>query len=300
MSNPLRVLSFESRKAAEMRSLIERHGGVATIAPAMREVSLGMTPEIQAFVDRLREGSLDVIILLTGVGAEALATAIETEHSRDWLFDQLQRLRIVVRGPKPFATLKKWGVRVDAKAPEPNTWREVVETLVALVADSQTAAADSGDETGEPPRPGLKLPLDGLNIAVQEYGQPSTELYAALEERGATVLPVPVYRWQLPDDISPVVAAIDAAAREEFDIALFTTAQHIVHTVQIAESLGRRDEWLASLRRTVIASIGPTATERLREYGLPVDIEPEHPHMGHLVRAAIEGAGERLETARNR
>jgi len=300
MSNPLRVLSFESRKAVEMQSLIERHGGVATIAPAMREVSLGMTPEIQMFVDQLREGSLDVIILLTGVGAEALATAIETEHSRDWLLDQLQRLRIVVRGPKPFATLKKWGVRVDAKAPEPNTWREVVETLVALVADSQTAAADSGDETGEPPLPGLKLPLDGLNIAVQEYGQPSTELYAALEERGATVLPVPVYRWQLPDDISPVVAAIDAAAREEFDVALFTTAQHIVHTVQIAESLGRRDEWLASLRRTVIASIGPTATERLREYGLPVDIEPEHPHMGHLVRAAIDGAGERLETVRNR
>ena len=296
MPDPLRVLSFESRKAAEMQSLIERHGGVPTIAPAMREVSLGMTPEIQTFVDRLRDGTLDVMILLTGVGADALATAIETEHSRDWFFEQLERLKIVVRGPKPFAMLRKWGVHVDAKAPEPNTWHEVVETVASLIAGSpdETVVGDSAtaDATGQS--------LAGLRIAVQEYGQPATELYTALEERGASVLPVPVYRWQLPDDISPVVAAIDAASRGEFDITLFTTAQHVVHTFQVAESLDRRDEWLASLRRTVIASIGPTATERLKEYGLPVDIEPEHPHMGHLVRAAIEGARERLTVARSR
>lgn len=291
MSDPLRVLSFESRKAAEMQSLIERHGGVATIAPAMREVSLGMTPEIQTFVNRLSDGSLDLIIVLTGVGAEALLTAIETEHSRDWFFERLQQLKIVVRGPKPFATLRNWGVRVDTKAPEPNTWHEVVQTVVSLVTESSP---------GDGPPSSANKPLAGLRIAVQEYGQPSTELYAALEDRGASVLPVPVYRWQLPDDISPVVAAIDAAARNEFDVTLFTTAQHIVHTVQIAESLGRRDEWLVSLRRTVIASIGPTATERLKEYGLQVDIEPEHPHMGHLVRAAIEGARERLTVARSR
>ncbi len=286
MPDPLRVLSFESRKAAEMRSLIERHGGVATIAPAMREVTLGMTPEIQAFVDRLNDGTLDLMIFLTGVGAEALATAIETEHSREHFLEQLDQLRIVVRGPKPFATLKKWGLHVDAKAPEPNTWHEVVQSVESVVAD----AADATSEK----------PLAGLRIAVQEYGQPSDELYAALEERGASVLPVPVYRWQLPEDIAPVVAAIDAAARNEFDVTLFTTAQHIVHTVQIAESLGRRDEWLASLRRTVIASIGPTATARLSEYGLPVDIEPDHPHMGHLVRAALTGAAVRLQAARSR
>lgn len=296
MSDPLRVLSFESRKATEMRSLIERHGGRATIAPAMREVSLGMTPQIQAFVDRLNDGTLDLIILLTGVGAEALLTAIETEHSRDWFFEQLERLKIVVRGPKPFATLKKWGVRVDAKAPEPNTWHEVVETVVSLVAGSTTEL--SGNEPADEISP--DRPLAGLLIAVQEYGQPSTDLYAELESRGAIVLPVPVYRWELPDDISPVVAAIDAAARNEFDVTLFTTAQHVVHTVQIAESLGRRDDWLAALRRTVIASIGPTASERLKEFGLPVDIEPEHPHMGHLVRAALDAAPSYLAASRTR
>ena len=32
-------------------------------------------------------------------------------------------------------------------------------------------------------------------------------------------------------------------------------------------------------------SVGPTTSETLREHGLQVDIEPEHPKMGHLVAA---------------
>ena len=36
----MRVLSLESRRAAEMAILIEKNGGVATVAPSMREVPL--------------------------------------------------------------------------------------------------------------------------------------------------------------------------------------------------------------------------------------------------------------------
>jgi uroporphyrinogen-III synthase len=36
----------------------------------------------------------------------------------------------------------------------------------------------------------------------------------------------------------------------------------------------------------------------LRELGLPVDIEPEHPKMGHLVAAAAERAAEILKHKR--
>jgi uroporphyrinogen-III synthase len=113
MPDPLRVLSFESRKGDEMRSLIERNGGAATIAPTMKEVTLGMTAEIRTFYERLSEGSLDLLVFLTGVGTEALATAIETEHSREKLLELMSQCGIVVRGPKPFAVLRKWNVRVD-------------------------------------------------------------------------------------------------------------------------------------------------------------------------------------------
>jgi uroporphyrinogen decarboxylase len=43
-----------------------------------------------------------------------------------------------------------------------------------------------------------------------------------------------------------------------------------------------------------VASIGPTTSETLRQLELPVDLEPEHGKMGHLVQAAAERAGDLL------
>lgn len=271
MSSPLRILSFESRKAEEMRSLIERQGGRATLAAAMKEIPLGISPELRSFSDALRAKSFDLLIFMTGVGAEALVAALETEIPRDDIMNWLRQTRIVVRGPKPAAVLKKWDVPFVARADEPNTWREVIAAVRKI--------SSAGDR-----------PLAGWRVAVQEYGAPSTELYAELEQLGATVLPVTVYRWSLPDDVEPLKAAIRAAINREFDVVLFTTAQHLVHSVEVAESMGLKAEWLQALAQCVLASIGPTATERLREYDLPVAIEPEHPHMGHLVKAVFENA----------
>ena len=292
MADPLRVLSFESRKGDEMRSLIERNGACATIAPAMKEVTLGMTDEIRTFYERLSEGSFDLLVFLTGVGTEALATAIETEHSREKLLELMAQCGIVVRGPKPFAVLRKWNVRVDARAAEPNTWHEVVKAVLE-VAGFERATAVADDQAAA-------KPLSNCRIAVQEYGQPASELYAELEELGAEILPVPIYKWALPDDTSPIEAAIEATIRGEFDVVLLTTAQHMVHVLEIADRMEQKDEWLAAARKCVVASIGPTASERIVECGLPVDFQPERPHMGHLVREAMQAAPELLKTCRVR
>ena len=68
-AGPWRVLSLESRKADEMRSLIERHGGIATVAPSMREIPLDENRAALAFGEQLFAGQIDVVVFLTGVGA---------------------------------------------------------------------------------------------------------------------------------------------------------------------------------------------------------------------------------------
>jgi uroporphyrinogen decarboxylase len=45
----------------------------------------------------------------------------------------------------------------------------------------------------------------------------------------------------------------------------------------------------------VIGSVGPTTSEVLREYGWPVDLEPEHPKMGPLVALAAQRSREILD-----
>jgi uroporphyrinogen-III synthase len=277
-SRPLRVCSFESRKQDEMRSLIERNGGVATIAASLREVPLENNAAVFRFLDELQADRIDAVIFMTGVGARALRDVVVTRVEQAVFFDWLQRCCILVRGPKPTAVLRAWGVRIDHRAPEPNTWRELLSVI------------DEGLNF-PPPRPAPPsvhdAPLSGRTIALQEYGQPSVELHAALVDRGAKVLTVPVYRWELPTDTAPLQAALRELVAERFDLLLFTSAQQARNVLLVAEQLGLRDQVLEAANRCRIHSIGPTCTAALRESGFHVDREASHPHMGHLVREAL-------------
>ena len=256
----LRVCSFESRRAAEMKSLIERNGGVATIAPSLREIPIEDNADALAFGEQLGRGEIDIVIFLTGVGSQGLLDVLLTRHPSESLQKWFGRTTVVVRGPKPVVILRAAGIRVDHRAAEPNTWREVIDLI---------------DNT--------PIPVAGQTIAVQEYGQPQRELSRALQDRLANVISVPVYKWALPDDIGPLEQSVHGTIAGEFDILLFTSAQQAVNVLDIADRLGVRDAWIAAARSCVIGSIGPTATETLIGLGLHPHLEPTHGKMGHLV-----------------
>jgi uroporphyrinogen-III synthase len=73
----LRVLSLESRRAAEIEKLIRGQGGEPFVAPSMQEAPLEDNPQAFAFAERLFRGEFDMMIFLTGVGARLLGQAIE-------------------------------------------------------------------------------------------------------------------------------------------------------------------------------------------------------------------------------
>jgi uroporphyrinogen-III synthase len=273
----LRVLSLESRRGPEMAKLIANHGGEATIAPSMREIPLETNTEALAFARNLFAGRFDMVIFLTGVGTRALARVVETIHPLEQYLAELRKVAIVARGPKPVAVLKEWNVPIAVTAPEPNTWRELLHAL------DENAAA---------------LPLKGLRIAVQEYGVPNPELIAGLAGRGAQVTSVPVYEWGLPEDTKPLRAAVAAIARNEIDVILFTTATQADHLLQIAAEVSEEDTLRRALSRMAVASIGPTTSERLREFGIAPDLEPAHPKMGFLVSEAAQRSAEILQQKR--
>jgi uroporphyrinogen-III synthase len=269
----LRVLSLESRRAAEIARLIQNNGGQAIVVPSTREVPIGATPEITEFVAGLLQGKFHVVIFLTGVGTRALAQAAESVCPKNEFVAALGRIAIIARGPKPVAALKELGVPITLNVPEPNTWREVLQAL------------DANKE---------KVPLRGQNIAVQEYGAPSEELQEGLIERGAKVSPVHVYEWALPEDTTPLKNAVTAILQKEVDIVLFTSSIQIHHLLQIAEEMNERAQTLKSLNEIVIASIGPTTSETLKSYGIAVDMEPSHPKMGFLLKETADQSAELL------
>ena len=272
--NGLRVLVLESRRGRELGLIVTSYGGRPLVAPSMREVPLESNAEAIAFADDLIAGEFDVVILLTGVGARALLDIVQRARgTRKAFVDALAETIVVVRGPKPLAVMRELQVPVWLTAPEPNTWRELLAAL---------------DERKS------ELSLDGLNVAVQEYGASNPDLLAGLEARGARVTRVPVYQWALPEDLEPLRQAVRALAAGELDVALFTSATQAVHLMKVADTMALREAVRDRLQRMVIASIGPTTSEELRQQGIAVDLEPSHPKMGFLAREAAEQAGDLL------
>src|SRR5580658_8130052 len=251
-----RVLSLESRRAEEMATLIAKQGGEPFVAPSMREVPLDQHEEAFYFAERLLNNEFDAVILLTGVGTRLLWKTLQTRYPQTALRDALQRLTIVVRGPKPSAAIREIGLVPNLQVPEPNTWRE----LLTVMRD----------------RPETRL-------ALQEYGKSNAELIDGMTALGKQVTPVRIYGWDLPEDTGPLRQAAAKLIAGDFDVVLLTTSTQIVNLMKVAEEEGISKQVVESLQSAFIGSIGPTTSETLEEYGLNADFEPSHPKMGLLV-----------------
>jgi uroporphyrinogen-III synthase len=264
--NGQRVLSFESRRAEEIAKLIRNNGGEPIIAPSTREVQTPNEGE-QRLIRGILSHEFDAIIFMTGVGARALVQAAESVCTRNDFLAALGKIQVIVRGPKPAAVMREFNVPITLAVPEPNTWYEIVKAL---------------DENPE------KVPLKAKRIAVQEHGEPSPDLYSALRDRGAEVVPVRVYRWELPEDIAPLKSAIRQLTQNAVHVVLFTSSVQYVHAAQIAAAMGLASDFAKALSEAVVASIGPTTSQTLRENGIRVDLEPSHPKMGFLVKEVAD------------
>lgn len=266
----LRVASFESRRAAEIGRMIERAGGVAHVSPSMREVPVADSRPAVEFANRLITGQIDILILLTGVGVKQLLEQTERHVGRQRLIDAMADCTTVVRGPKPAAVLHELGLKPNYRVPEPNTWRELLSTL---------------DQ---------ELPVANLVVGLQEYGATNPSLIAGLEARGATVARLQVYAWDFPEDTAPLEQNIRRFAQGELDVALFTSANQVRNLLKQAEAMGLHDQLLSAARQTMVASIGPTCSDALREHELPVDFEASPPKMGTLIQKSAAVAREVL------
>jgi len=270
----LRVAAMESRRGDDMVRMIERLGGTAFVSPSMREVPLGENRAVIQWAHRLMSGEIDLLLLMTGVGVRQLLAQLDRHVDRERFLGALSDVKSIARGPKPKAVLRELGITPTYLVPEPNTWRELLQLI---------------DE---------QVPVSGLTVGIQEYGESNPSLIAGLEARGATIDVVRVYSWGLPEDTGPLEENVRRICRGEIDVLMFTSANQVANLLKVAQQMGLEGPLRDALRKTVVASIGPTTSERLQQSRIAVDIEPENNKMGHLVQAVGERASALLERKR--
>ncbi len=264
--NGLRVAAFESRRRDEMQRMIEKFGGKAFVSPSLREIPVSENREAIDFAYRVITGQINIVIFLTGVGFKHLLTAIEKHVDKQRFLDALSDIVTIARGPKPVVAMREVGITPTYRAAEPNTWREILQLI------------------------DHNVPIANQTVGLQEYGITNRSLVAGLEARGAQVASVRVYQWDLPEDIEPLQNNIRAIVQGERDVLMFTSAHQVVNLLRVASDLHLEEELRARLPHCVVASIGPTTSEMLHQMELPVDLEPEHSKMGHLVQEAANRA----------
>jgi len=273
----LRVLSLESRRSVEVAKLIRTYGGESLTAPAMREIPLDSNGPILEFADALMRGTFDLVIFTTGVGVRALAKIVSEHYDRERFLEALRRIKIAARGPKSSSALREFGIPIAVVAPEPFTWRSLMTALETTLGPS----------------------LQGMNIAVQEYGTSNPELLTALAEKSVSITRLLVYQWALPEDIQPLREAVLALAHGHVDVVLFMNAGQVAHLFLMAERMGYAEALHEGFRSTVIGSIGPSTTEGLNLNGLEPDYEPSQSKMGFLINEIAEKAGALLKQKRS-
>ena len=112
-----------------------------------------------------------------------------------------------------------------------------------------------------------------------------------LKARGAKPLPVPVYRYELPEDLSALRNAVLRLVGGGFDCVLFTAGVQAWHLLRVAMWMNLENDCIQRLRQICVGAVGPTCSEVLAECGFAPDVVPVHPKMGQLVQSCASRCG---------
>ncbi len=250
------------RRRDELVALLRRRGARVVEAPTLRIVPLEDDAALRAATDRCLGTRLDYVVATTGVGWRGWMSAAEGWGLGEQLVAACADATVVTRGPKATGAVRASGLREVWSPPS-----ESSDELLGWLCDRDLA---------------------GRTVAVQEHGIPAIEFAAELRERGAEVIPVPVYAWAPPDDPAAVRRLVDSLVRREVHAVTFTSAPAVTALLDVAAGTGLWDDLLEALRTDVVpVCIGPVCARPLDAVGVPT-VWPERGRLGSLVRTVVD------------
>ena len=274
----LRVVAFESRQSSETGRLIEKSGGVAISAPSLRELPLEANDAAFTFAApphrrRVRRGGV---------------------HDRRRHTLSLPSARDPRRASRPGRGARSYDCSRTRTQAGPRAAR-------ARGADHDRGAG-AEHMARDPDRDGRSE----RGRRARRYAHRRTRVRRAeralrcraRRARRRRSRPCSVYRWALPENLAPLVAALRQIIARTVDVALFTSATQVRHVLEVARREGLESDLRGAFEEVLVASVGPVCTEALVESGLRPDFEPSQGKLGVLVRETAERALGLLEAKR--
>ncbi|MCC5477501.1 uroporphyrinogen-III synthase [Streptomyces barringtoniae] len=247
-----------ARRADELGALLQRRGAAVLHAPALRIVPLADDGELLAATKEIIDQVPDVVVATTAIGFRGWIEAADGWGLGEQLLGGLRGTELLARGPKVKGAIRAAGL-TEEWSPSSESLAEVLDRL-------------------------LEEGVDGRRIAVQLHGEPLPGFVESLRAGGAEVVPVPVYRWMPPEDITPLDRLLDATVSRSLDALTFTSAPAAASLLSRAEERGLLTDLLSALAHDVLpACVGPVTAIPLQVQGVDT-IQPERFRLGPLVQ----------------
>jgi uroporphyrinogen-III synthase len=251
-----------ARRREELTALLVRRGARVVEAPAIRIISTADDDELLAATRACIASSPDVVVATTGIGFRGWMEAADGWGLGEQLRACLSGAELLVRGPKAKGAVRAAGL-AEAWSPTSEASDEVLARL-------------------------LGQGVQGRRVAVQLHGEPVPGFTSALQDAGAQVLEVPVYRWVPAEDLRPLRRLVEQVVAGIVDCVTFTSAPAVASLLAVTGDLERSDALVSALSGPVLAAcVGPVTAAPLERLGVPT-VQPERARLGALVRTVVE------------
>lgn len=256
-----------SRRVDEFATMLRRRGADVVAAAAIEMAPLADDERLRAATEDVIAMPPDILIATTGIGFRGWIAAAGSWGVAEALLDALRGARVISRGPKATGALRAAGLREEWTPPSESS----EEVLAHLKADD----------------------LDGKRVAVQLHGatdhwNPVPGFRDTLAGRGATVVAVPVYRWEPPADLTELDGLIEKTALHGVDAITFTSAPAAASFLLRADELRLTKAVTHVLTTTVTPfCVGPVTARPLENIGVS-SVLPERMRLGSLARVIAD------------
>lgn len=256
-----------ARRAEEFGTLLTRRGATVVSAPAIRIIPLSDDNELERVTREIIVNPPKIVVGTTGIGFRGWMEAAEGWGLAEDLKEVMGKARLLARGPKVMGAMRAADLR-EEWSPASESSAEVLDRL-------------------------LEEGVEGVRIAVQLHGattewEPQADVCEVLREAGAVVIPVPVYRWVPPQDLTQIDRMIEMIVTGALDCVTFTSAPAVASILTRAKELGLIEPLLYALRTRVLAAVvGPITSAPLDELSVPTTA-PQRSRLGALARHVAE------------
>ena len=257
-----RIGVTSDRRSADLIAALERRGAQVLHAPALTIVPNDHDDSLIDETRKLIAARPAVVLVTTGYGMRRWLEVADAAGLGGELTAALEAARIFARGPKAHGAVRAAGL-LDAQTSDLDTTASLVDAVIAAE-------------------------LCGRRVAVQLHGYTDEIALTRLAEISDSVLTVTPYRWVQPNAPDRLTRLIRAACQRQLEALTFTSAPAAAATLEAAEAMGVRQEFVqAHAEYVASAAVGPVTAEPLREAGID-PLVPDRYRLGALVRLVTE------------